>query len=118
MKNFIINTVLFIAFFLIPFSTSFAQEPQSSEKICYERAEAIEIDKGLAERDALREEKKAWQQNEKDLRNEIQKLQLDLARVTGEKIGSEAMVIRLSALVDVMMPRLRKKCIGLCVFNF
>jgi IS5 family transposase len=70
-------------------------------------ASLLEKDKSIAE---LRE---AGRKNEADLKEALIKTQSELATKTGQLIGAEAMVTRLTAIIDFMLKNGREKCYGL-----
>lgn len=51
-----------------------------------------------------------------DLKAELANLRIELAKTTGEKTGSDQMVVRLTAIVDILLKSTRKKSIGLIAF--
>jgi ribosomal protein L29 len=51
-----------------------------------------------------------------DLKAELANLRIELAKSTGEKTGAEQMVVRLTAIVDLLLKSTRKKSIGLIAF--
>ena len=105
-------TLIFTLIFLFCLSAS-AQQTEPETQICYTRSEAIEIDKRLAERDALKNEVKVKDAAIETLKAEIHRLQIDLALKTGESIGDKATVVRLSAEVEFLLKNGRKKCFGI-----
>lgn len=51
-----------------------------------------------------------------DLRKEVGTMQIELAKVSGEKTGAEQMNVRLTAIVDILLKNVRPKKIGLINF--
>lgn len=49
-------------------------------------------------------------------KDEIATLRVELAKLTGEKTGSDQMVVRLTAIIDFMMKNGRTKKYGIIVF--
>ncbi|HLA96622.1 MAG TPA: hypothetical protein VK612_12940 [Pyrinomonadaceae bacterium] len=50
-----------------------------------------------------------------DLRDEIGRLRIELAKMTGDKTGAEQMIVRLTAIVDLLLKQTRKKCLPFSV---
>jgi len=48
-----------------------------------------------------------------DLKKVIVDLKIELAKMTGDKTGAEQMVVRLTAILDIMIKQVRPKKIGL-----
>jgi len=84
--------------------------PLLKEKIAALEAALIEKDKNTAE---IRE---AARKNEADLKERLGKTESELAVKTGQLIGAEAMVTRLTAIIDFMLKNGREKCYSIiCV---
>lgn len=87
-------------------------------------AQKVEVDqsfvddatKAFNEVVVLRDEVKVKDQAIDDLKKEITRLQIELAKLTGEKTSDAAMIIRLNAIVDLLLKSVRPKKIG--VINF
>lgn len=44
------------------------------------------------------------------LRQELQNLRIELAKTVGDKTGAEQMIVRLTAIIDVLLKGQKKKC--------
>lgn len=86
------------------------------DKVCLDREHAAKYLAIEDENKALKAEIAAKDQAAKDLKDEIDRMRLELAKAIGEKTGSEQMVVRLTAIVDVLVKNTRKKSIGLIAF--
>lgn len=49
------------------------------------------------------------------LRGEIGRLRIELAKTVGDKTGAEQMIVRLSAMVDLLLKSTKKKCLPFSV---
>jgi hypothetical protein len=65
---------------------------------------------------ALEAENIVLKQAAADFRDETRKMQIELAKVTGEKTGAEQMNVRLTAIVDILLKHVKPKKIG--IINF
>lgn len=84
--------------------------------VCITREAAVQALKDSDTVKAQESEIKAKDQAIKDLEKIIVDLKIELAKMTGDKTGAEQMVVRLSAIVDVLIKNTRKKSIGLIAF--
>ena len=50
-----------------------------------------------------------------DLQKELNTMRIELSKAVGEKTGSEQMVVRLTAIIDVLLKSTKKKCMPLSV---
>lgn len=69
----------------------------------------------LAEKQNVLTAKETAQQNEIDLRDALIKTQIALGEKTGELIGAEAAVVRLTAENQFLITKVRKKCMPFAV---
>lgn len=107
-------TIFFACVVCIDISAQSVECP--SGMVCISEAAAR---KALETSDALEAEKKlsaAKDQAINDLKNEIDRMRLELAKAIGEKTGSEQMVVRLTAIIDFMLKNGRTKKYGLINF--
>lgn len=86
------------------------------DKVCITREAAVQALKGSDTVKAQADEIKAKDQAINDLKNVIKGLEIDLAKMSGDKTGAEQMVVRLTAIVDFMLKNGRTKKYG--VINF
>jgi ribosome maturation protein Sdo1 len=88
--------------------------PPSKVCISLEQARQALIDSETVKAQAT--ELAAKDQAIADLKAELANLRIELAKSTGEKTGAEQMVVRLTAIVDLLLKSTRKKSIGLVAF--
>lgn len=69
----------------------------------------------LAEKQNVLTAKETAQKNEIDLRDALIKTQISLGEKTGELIGAEAAVVRLTAENQFLITKVRKKCLPFAV---
>lgn len=50
-----------------------------------------------------------------DFRAEITTLKIELAKMSGDKTGAEQMIVRLTAIVDILLKSTKKKCMPLSI---
>lgn len=132
-----LSTFLGIAFICLGLnvSTTFAQEPEPP-KVCISQAAANQCAANARELPAVREKnavleaallekdksiaeiREAARKNEADLKEALVKTQSELAVKTGQLIGAEAMVTRLTAIIDFMLKNGRQKCNGVICVQF
>lgn len=127
----IIITVCFLAFVSIAQAQT-PDEPkvcisQAAANKCAENARVVpaleakiaELEAGLLLKDkSIAETREAARKNEADLKERLGKTEGELATKTGQLIGSEAMVTRLTAIIDFMLKNGRQKCNGLICVQF
>lgn len=80
------------------------------DKVCITRDQAVQA---LQDRDTVEAQKteiRVKDQAIDDLKKEVFKMQIELAKAIGEKTGAEQMVVRLSAVLDIALKNTRKRC--------
>lgn len=99
-----IYTLIFILLFALP---------ANAQKVEVEQTFIDDATKAFTEVVALRAELKTANESIEKLKKEIVQLQIDLAKVTGEKTAIEKQKVLDDARLDMLIQRGRKKCIGL-----
>lgn len=110
--------ILIFAFLLTFGVNAFGQEPQPTLEptVVIKQSTADACADAFTERKALRDELAVKTQAIADLKEEITRLKIELSKLTGEKNGADAMVIRLTAITDLLLKSVRPKKIGVIVF--
>lgn len=86
------------------------------DRVCISPQAAV---KALQDSDTVEAQKielKAKDRAIEDLKDIIVNLKIELAKSTGDRTGAEQMIVRLTAIVDVLLKSTRKKSIGLIAF--
>lgn len=86
-----------------------------ADKVCISREAAI---KALQDSDTVKAQ--AAEIRVKDsaidaLKAEVAKMQIELAKTTGELTGSQQMVVRLTAITDILLKNSKKRCAPLSI---
>lgn len=110
MKKLILFTILILSF---TFAAKAQEVTPTPPKVEITQETADKCADAFTERKALKAEIEVKDKAIEDLKAEIVRLRIELGKLTGEKNGSDAMVIRLSALLDLAMKNTKKKRIGL-----
>lgn len=85
------------------------------DAVCVTRADLIRFLQTDDENKALTQANAQIKQAAEDLKKEIYRLQTELAKTTGELTAQQAMVVRLSAVLDLALKNTRKKCLPFSV---
>lgn len=116
-----IGTLVFLL--LASGGIAFSQDqPQQAEcppgMACLTREAAVKALQAGDRAEALEKEVEVKDAAIEQLRAEIFRLQRELAVMSGEKTGHEQMVVRLTAIVDVLLKGQKKKCMpfSVCLF--
>lgn len=81
------------------------------------REKVIVLETSLVEKDKIAVEIKASaSKNEADLRSALSKTEIELGVKTGQLLGAEAMNVRQTAIIDLLLKSVRPKKIGLINF--
>lgn len=99
-----ISTLIFILLFALS---------ASAQKVEVSQSYLDDSVKCFTEVVALRDENKVLKESIEALKKEIIALQIDLAKITGEKIQLEKQKVLDDARLDLLLRRGRNKCIGL-----
>ena len=112
--------LLFTILLLTLTFTAKAQEvtPTPEAKVEILASTADKCADAFTERKALRNEVEVLKTEREELKKEIQNLQIDLAKLAGEKNGADTMIIRLSAMVDLLLKSTKPKQNGLINIHF
>lgn len=118
MKNNLILTIscVITIWFISTQSTSAQSVDCPVDRVCITHAQAI---KALQDGDkvtAQAAEIVVKDQAIDDLKKEVSRMQVELAKATGEKTGAEQMVVRLTAITDILLKHVKPKKIGLINF--
>lgn len=87
--------------------------PQDRVCITVEQARQALIDADTVKAQAV--EIKALNDAIDQYKAEIANLRIELAKMTGDKTGAEQMIVRLSAMVDLLLKSTKKKCLPFSV---
>ena len=91
----------------------------NSRELSAIREKVVVLESALIEKDkSIQELKDANQKNVADLTKALHETETKLATATGQLIGAEAMVVRLTAVIDFMLKNGRQKCNGLICVQF
>lgn len=110
--------IIVIVFFVSLYSMQAQSIQCPPDKVCISPEAAR---KALQDSDTVQAQAKeiaAKDQAFADLQKELNVMRIELAKAIGEKTGSEQMVVRLTAIVDVLLKGQKKKCMpfSVCLF--
>jgi len=111
MKNY--RLLLLCVILLSAVYMTLAQTDCPPEKVCITREAAI---KALTDSDTVKAQEAqiaALKQAADDLKTEVVKMQIELARVTGQLTGSQQMEVSQRAIITALLPMVRKKRVAL-----
>jgi peptidoglycan hydrolase CwlO-like protein len=113
------RTILFSLFFLIVLLGAFASSVQGqcpADKVCISRETAL---KALADADRVKALESEIQVKDKaieDFRDELNKMRIEFARVSGEATALKTNAVRDAAIIELLLKYARPKKFG--VINF
>ena len=87
-----------------------------ADKVCLTVQQARQA---LIDADTVKAQKIQVEAQEKTiegLRDELDRLRIELAKLTGDKTGAEQMNVRLTAIIDLLLKNVRPKKVGLINF--
>lgn len=117
MKEFIrLLSILTVALLLAYHASAQTECPKTLVCITVEQARQALIDSDTVKAQAI--EIKALKDARELDKAELQNLRIELAKIMGDKTGAEQMVVRLTAIVDVLLKGQKKKCMpfSVCLF--
>lgn len=89
---------------------------QTSDSVVITREAAIKCLQDQDKLKATEAENAVLRQAVEDYKKINTDLKIELAKLTGEKTGADQMVVRLTAILDIVIPKVRKKSIGVIAF--
>lgn len=128
MKNILLFLIVFFVSGVLNISSQTPEPDAGSEKVCISQAAAnkcaenarvvsaleakiLVLETAIAEKDKnVAEIRDAAKKNEAELKAALTETQTKLATATGQLIGAESNIVRLTAIVDFMLKNGRKKC--------
>lgn len=117
MKELIRFLIILTVALLLAYNAA-AQTDCPPDKVCLtvEQARQALIDSDTVKAQAV--EIKALKDARELDKAELQNLRIELAKMTGDKTGAEQMVVRLTAIIDVLLKGQKKKCMpfSVCLF--
>lgn len=96
-------------------ATGNAAATLAREKIALENKITALEQARILDKQSMDEQKETARKNEADLKEALHKTENELSTKTGQLIGAEAMNVRLTSVVDLLLKQVRKKCMPFSV---